>query len=159
MHTNKYDHRAKCNLMQFLGPFYQQGLTLTLIPTWISNHIEECGMKILIHSKLEPCSRWSLEWISNFTPHFTMFLITYPCLHMDGWHPHLAPERRVKWYVYNHCIGSIEKKLSDTHTFVLMQLNPWAPTEYIPGLILGLRPTNERRRYCNDVSHWLGTSL
>ena len=30
-----------------------------------------------------------------------------------------------------------------------------------PGLILGLRPANERRHYfiCNDVSHWLGASL
>ena len=27
------------------------------------------------------------------------------------------------------------------------------------GLILGLRPANERRRYIVTTSHWLGTSL
>ena len=32
--------------------------------------------------------------------------------------------------------------------------------KYIAGLILGLRPANERRRYkVNAVSHWLGASL
>ena len=33
--------------------------------------------------------------------------------------------------------------------------------EYISysGLILGFRQANEIRRYINDISHWLGTSL
>ena len=29
---------------------------------------------------------------------------------------------------------------------------------YVSGLILGLHPANERRCYCNDVSHWLGAN-
>ena len=37
--------------------------------------------------------------------------------------------------------------------FVTMSLIGWVQ----PGLILGLRPANERWR--NDVSHWLGASL
>ena len=32
--------------------------------------------------------------------------------------------------------------------------------KWVTGLILGLHPANERRRYfCNDVSHWLGANL
>ena len=30
---------------------------------------------------------------------------------------------------------------------------------YIPGLILGLRPANERQRYFVTASHWLGANL
>ena len=43
------------------GPFYQYNSTL--IHVWISNHIHhiKCEMKLLIRSKLERCSRWSLR--------------------------------------------------------------------------------------------------
>ena len=43
-------------------PFYWQGLTL--IPVWISNYIFiKCGMKLIIHSQLQRCSRWS--WVKD----------------------------------------------------------------------------------------------
>ena len=41
-------------------------------------------MKLLIHSKLQRCSRWSWEWISNFISHFTGYLITYPYVNEKG---------------------------------------------------------------------------
>ena len=67
--------------------------------------------------------------------------------------------------------------LSSCYTLAVHLYNQWYPghtylsTAYIisiSGLILGLRPANERRRYfgtssligwvCNDVSHWLGAN-
>ena len=55
-------------------------LTFNLIPAWISNHmLEKCGMKLLVHSKLQRCNGWILEWISNFVANFIMYVITYPC--------------------------------------------------------------------------------
>ena len=36
------------------------------------------GTKLLIHSKLQRLHRWSLEWISNFVPHFVgMWLLIH----------------------------------------------------------------------------------
>ena len=52
--------------------FYHMGpLSLTriiFIPAWISNYIHHDGATIEV---------W--EWVSNFIPHFTGYVITYPC--------------------------------------------------------------------------------
>ena len=61
-------------------PFHKHGLTL--IPAWISNymHYKMWDEILLILSlnfngfTVEVC-----EWISNFFPHDTMHVITYPC--------------------------------------------------------------------------------
>ena len=36
-------------------------------------------MKLFIHTKLQQCSRWRLEWMRISIPHFTGRLTTYPC--------------------------------------------------------------------------------
>ena len=60
-------------------PFYYHGLTS--IPAWISNHIrysvwDEITYQLpnFISATVEV---W--EWISNFIPHLTMHVITFPC--------------------------------------------------------------------------------
>ena len=54
---------------------------LTLIPTWIDNYI---GYNVwyettyqFLNSNGETIDVW--EWICNFIPHFTGYVITYPC--------------------------------------------------------------------------------
>ena len=39
----------------------------------------KCGIKLHIHSRLQRCSLWRLELISNFISHFPGHVITYPC--------------------------------------------------------------------------------
>ena len=59
--------------------FYQHGLTL--IPTWIYNHT----LSKVWHQITYPVPNFNgedvelWEWISNFTPHFIMDVITCPC--------------------------------------------------------------------------------
>ena len=60
--------------------FYLHGLTL--IPAWINNDIhykvwDEITYPFLNFNGIA-AEVW--EWISNFTLHFTEFVITYPCL-------------------------------------------------------------------------------
>ena len=54
---------------------------LTLIQTWISNHIDYDVLDEITYpfpnfngGTVEVC-----EWTSNFMPHFTVHVITYPC--------------------------------------------------------------------------------
>ena len=61
------------------GPFYKHGLTLT--PAWISNRMP-CKVLAEITSlfpNFNDCTIQVWKWISNFIPHFTMDVITYPC--------------------------------------------------------------------------------
>ena len=60
--------------------FIKQGLTV--IPAWINNYIH---CKVWCENtypflKIEPLKCW--EWISNFNPHFTGYVITRPCCHL-----------------------------------------------------------------------------
>ena len=64
----------------FLGSsFYLHGLILIL--AWISNYIHYNAWDEIIYSfpnfNGAPVDIW--EWISNFIPHFTEHVITYPC--------------------------------------------------------------------------------
>ena len=56
-----------------MDPFYEQ--CLALIPTWTSymllNPWSSVKWNYLTIRQSQPCNRWSLEWISNFIPHFT----------------------------------------------------------------------------------------
>ena len=67
------------------SPFYLHGFTSIL--AWISNYIPN-----YIHDKVSDKITYSVpnfisatvevwEWISNFTPHLTWWVITYPCCH------------------------------------------------------------------------------
>ena len=47
--------------MGYHSPFYQHGSTW--IPAWITNRSKDCDEITRLH-------RWSLKWISNFTPHY-----------------------------------------------------------------------------------------
>ena len=61
------------------GPFYYH--RLTFIPTWISNytHYNVRDKITYLFANLNGCTVEFLEWISNFIPHFTGYVITYPC--------------------------------------------------------------------------------
>ena len=61
------------------GPFHQHGLTL--IPAWLSNHMlsKICDEVTYSFPNFNSCTVEVWEWISNFTPHFMMDVITYPC--------------------------------------------------------------------------------
>ena len=60
-------------------PFYQHDLTL--IPAWISNLIsyKMWGEITYPLPNFNGATVEVWEWISNFTPHFTGHVITYPC--------------------------------------------------------------------------------
>ena len=52
-----------------------------LIPAWINNHIyhKMLGEIIYPSSNSNGATVEVLEWISNFIPHFTRYVVTYPC--------------------------------------------------------------------------------
>ena len=54
---------------------------ITLTPAWISNHIHYNVWSIITYPFLNfiGAALEVLEWISNFTPHFSEHVITYPC--------------------------------------------------------------------------------
>ena len=63
--------------------------------------------------------------------------------------------RMIVWIVYNLRMVSNENRIlradeSITRKWLWWDLPSWS------GIILCVRPANERRRYCNDVSYWLG---
>ena len=61
------------------GPFYLHGLTL--IPTWIINHIYYNAWDEITYwfPNFSGATVEVLKWISSFIPHFTRHVITYPC--------------------------------------------------------------------------------
>ena len=61
------------------GPFYWHGLTL--IQAWISNYIPSKLWVEIIHPfpNVNVCTVDVWEWISKFTPHLMIDVITYPC--------------------------------------------------------------------------------
>ena len=65
--------------LDIYGPFHWHGLTL--IPTWISNYTHYNVWDEITYPFLNfngaTVEVW--EWISNFIPHFTGHVITYPC--------------------------------------------------------------------------------
>ena len=62
-----------------LGSFYSHGLTL--IPTWISNHIPRKVWNEITYPfpNFNGATVEFREWINNFISHFVMDLITSPC--------------------------------------------------------------------------------
>ena len=54
---------------------------LTLIPAWIHNHIHYKVWDEIPNPfpNFNGATVEALEWISNFIPHFTEYVITYPC--------------------------------------------------------------------------------
>ena len=66
-------------LLMTRGPFHQHGLTL--IPAWLSNHMlsKICDEVTYSFPNFNSCIVDVWECISNFTPHFMMDVITYPC--------------------------------------------------------------------------------
>ena len=66
--------------LSFRGPLYQHGLTL--IPAWISNYIPRKVWCEITYPfiNFNGCIVDVQEWKSNFTPHFMIDAITYPCL-------------------------------------------------------------------------------
>ena len=74
-----YSSRQQLLCMSTCSPFYWHGLTL--IPAWICNHIhykmwDEINYPFLNFNGAT-VEVW--EWISNFIPHITGHVITYPC--------------------------------------------------------------------------------
>ena len=66
-------------LLTTLSPFYKHALTV--IPAWISNQMPSKVWNDIIHP-FPNFNGYTVEvwgWISNFTPHITMDVITYPC--------------------------------------------------------------------------------
>ena len=66
-------------LIPTMGLFYQQGLTL--IQTWVSVHPPSAEREEIAHP-FGIFNRFTdevWEWIGDFTPHFIMDVITYPC--------------------------------------------------------------------------------
>ena len=65
----------RCNLVSLLLTW------LNLIPAWISNHISSKVWEEIIYPfpNFKGATVEVGEWISNFIPHFTMDVITYPC--------------------------------------------------------------------------------
>ena len=63
-------------LNEDLGPFL-----LTLIPAWISNytHYNVWDEITYLFLNFNGATVEVYEWISNFIPHFTEHVITYPC--------------------------------------------------------------------------------
>ena len=61
------------------GRFYQHGLTL--IPALISDPIHYKVWDEIAYPSpnFNGCTVEVWEWVSNFTPHFTRHVITYPC--------------------------------------------------------------------------------
>ena len=60
------------------GPFYQHGLTL--IPSQISNSVHNVwDENTYLFPNVNGAAVEIWEWISNFTSHFIMDIITYPC--------------------------------------------------------------------------------
>ena len=83
------------------GPFYLHGLTL--IPAWISNYTH---YEVLYEITCATVEVW--EWISNFIPHFTGHVITYPCHFNIDWNisPHdwnISPHNLTK--SWRHATG------------------------------------------------------
>ena len=66
------------------GPFYQH--CLTLIPARISNYTiyKVWGEITYPFSNLNGCTVEVWEWIINLIPHFTWYVITYPCLDLSS---------------------------------------------------------------------------
>ena len=60
------------------SPFYQHGLTL--IPAWMNNYIHYKMWDEITYPFLNfnGCTVEVQEWLSNFIPHFTGLVITYP---------------------------------------------------------------------------------
>ena len=58
------------------GPFYQLGLTI--IPSWISNHMPSKVWDEITYPfpNFNGCTVEVWKWISNFIPHFMMDVIT-----------------------------------------------------------------------------------
>ena len=63
----------------YWGPLYLHGLTV--IPTWMSNYIYHKVWDEITHPfpNFNGCTVEVREWISNFIPYFTMYVITYAC--------------------------------------------------------------------------------
>ena len=61
------------------GPFYWRGSTL--IPAWTSNYIHYNVWDEIIHPfpNFNGCTVDIWELISNYIPHFTGYVITFPC--------------------------------------------------------------------------------
>ena len=61
------------------GPFYSHGLAL--IPTWISNYTHYKMWDEITNPfpNFNGATVEVWEWISNFIPHITKYVITYPC--------------------------------------------------------------------------------
>ena len=92
-------------------PFYYHGLTQ--ISTWISNHIRY-NMRGGITYPLPNFNGATVEvweWISNFIPHFTGHVITYPC-----WNR--LPDRLMgycgytKWYCTNSLVSMLTARIT-----------------------------------------------
>ena len=91
------DKTAYCIEMASWGHFYWHGLTL--IPVWISSYINNKVWEELTYPYLNfnGATVEVLVWISNFTPHFTEYVITYPC-----WDWSLTmPVKRGPWYIFH----------------------------------------------------------
>ena len=61
------------------SPFYKPGLTL--FPAWISNHMHYKVWDEITYPlpNFNCCTADIWEWVSNFIPHFTGHVTTYPC--------------------------------------------------------------------------------
>ena len=84
----KIDLRLRQNDLVLSAPLWPRIMsTISLwmrimqIPAWISNHMPSKVWDEIINPfpNFNGCTVEVWEWISNFTPHFIMDLITYPC--------------------------------------------------------------------------------
>ena len=74
--VTEYQQYVRENQKTISSPFYWHGITL--IPAWISNHMSNKVWYEITYPFLN-FNCISYEWISNFTPHFIIDVITYPC--------------------------------------------------------------------------------
>ena len=78
-----------------MGPFYYHGFTVIL--AWISDYIQNKVWGEITY----PFPNFNVEvweWISNFIPHFTVYVITYPGI--SGSH---TLEMYLKTYLFYSC--------------------------------------------------------